>query len=218
MGSYCIISFGGHGNLKLLDYYRRLDDLKINVITTRNAAVYLNISNEHASQLLSRLVDNKLIIRLKSGLWGFVDRIEPLMLPELLTAPLPSYISLQTALYYHGMISQIPVTIYAVSLARTKKYQTALGTVSIHHIQPSFFRDYTELGDYQVKMATPEKALIDILYLSPGKSYLFKSLPEIELPRKFNIAQANRIIKHIVSVRRRTLVEGRFSALMEKLS
>lgn len=35
-------------------------------------------------------------------------------------------------------------------------------------------------------MATPEKALIDFLYLSPARSNLFRVLPELELPRDFS--------------------------------
>lgn len=59
---------------------------------------------------------------------------------EYLTGPFPSYVSPQTALFYHEMISQIPHIIYAVSLARTRQYKTPLGNVSIHHLQPDWAR------------------------------------------------------------------------------
>jgi hypothetical protein len=88
------------------------------------------------------------------------------------------YVSLQTALYFHNMISQILNIIYAVSAARTKFYKTPIATVSIHHIHLYF--GYVETGSAGLlKIATPEKALLDIFYLSQTKTRLFKTLQEI---------------------------------------
>lgn len=104
------------------------------------------------------------------------EQIDPLMLLEYLTVPFPCYISLQRALYYHGIITQILEVVYAVSIARTKKYYTSIASVSIHHIQPDFFFDYEVVGKLAIKIATPEKALADICYLSAAKTRLFCSL------------------------------------------
>ena len=54
--------------------------------------------------------------------------------------------SLQSALYLHGMISQVPTVTYAVSLARTRRFVTTLGTVSVHHVQPPFFFGFQDVG------------------------------------------------------------------------
>jgi predicted transcriptional regulator of viral defense system len=92
-----------------------------------------------------------------------------LALSEYLAAPFPGYISMQSALYYHGMISQVPAITYSVSPARTHIFKTSLGTFSIHHINPSFFFGYEPVGKFGIKMATPEKALLDFLYYGTGK-------------------------------------------------
>jgi hypothetical protein len=139
-------------------------------------------------------------------LWAFKEKVEILALPEYLTKPFPSYVSLQSALYYHGMISQIPAITYAVSIGRTKKYKTPLGVVSIHHVNPHFFFGYKSIGKDIAKMASPEKALIDFFYLSPARSHLFKALPELELPQKFSTKKAYEIIDKIKSKRRKSLV------------
>jgi len=47
---------------------------------------------------------------------------------EFLTAPFPAYVSLQSALYLHGMISQVPALTYAVTLARSRRLATPLGS------------------------------------------------------------------------------------------
>lgn len=199
-------SFSEELAMKLVDVHTQLLEMNVPVFQTSDAAVCLDIDNEHASKLLSRLSLAGHLLHLKRGLWAFKDKIEPLALPEYLTDPFPSYVSLQSALYKHGMISQMPAVTYAVSIGRTKIYDTPLGVVSVHHIHPSFFFGFETIGKGTAKVATPEKALIDFFYLSPAKSSLFKSLPELELPRDFSTKKAYRIVNQIRSERRKNLV------------
>jgi predicted transcriptional regulator of viral defense system len=187
--------------------------MDIPVFQTSDAAAYLGIGNAHASKLLSRLAASGHLVRLGRGRWGFKDRIDPFALPEYLTAPYPSYVSLQSALYHHGMISQITSVVYAVSIARTKTYATSLGTVSVHHVDPSFFFGHRTAGKGPGKIATPEKALIDFLYLSPARTRLFQALPELEFPKGFKVNEARKIILRIRSVRRRNHVSRLFEEI-----
>lgn len=189
--------------MRLIEAEQKILSLNQPIIKTNDVATYLKISYSHASKLLARLVQAGKFVRLMRGKWATTKQLDPLILPEYLTAPFPTYISLQTALFYHGMISQIPHTIYAVSLARTQQVKTEFANISIHHLQPEFFFDFEMVGD--IKIATPEKALIDILYLG-ARSKLFKSLPEVEIPKSFNFKKANAIIKKIPSKRVRTIV------------
>ena len=55
-------------------------------------------------------------------------------------------------------------------------------------------------------MATPEKALLDVLYLSPARSKMFRFLPELEFPKTFRIGAVRAMIERIRHARRRTLV------------
>jgi len=197
--------------MKLIDVYTKLKQLNLPVIQTNDVAAYLDINVNHANKLLSRISETAQLIHIKHGLWLFPDT-DALVLPGFLTAPFPSYISLQTALYFHNMISQIPNIIYAVSVGRAKIYKTPMATVSIHHIHPSFYFGYEEKGiNGLLKIASPEKALLDIFYLSQTKTRLFKALPEVKLPKNFKMAVANRMIEKITSVRKRTLVQRSFS-------
>ena len=63
------------------------------------------------------------------------------------------------------MISQVPAVTYAVSLARTRRFATPVGTVSVHHVQPSFFFGFEDAGRGG-RLATPEKALVDVNWLA----------------------------------------------------
>ena len=186
------------------------------VFRTADVMAVLNIQKSHASKLLSRLAQQEHVLQLKRGLWTIPGSLEPLAIVQHLTAPLPSYVSMQSALYYHDMISQIPEVIYCASLARTRTHKTPFATYSVHHIASSFFFGYEEKGENHVRIASPEKALLDIFYLSPTKSRLFTSLPEVEFPPKFSIKKAHNIIRKIADLRRRSLVLNRFGRFLNQ--
>ena len=87
-----------------------------------------------------------------------------------------------------------------MSLGRTQRVATSAGTFSFHRMAPEIFGGYTEsaLG---VKLASAEKALFDVAYLSAGRSRLFTELPEVELPRGFRRAElAHWLTKILLSV------------------
>jgi hypothetical protein len=104
---------------------------------------------------------------------------------------------------------------YVVSLARTRRFTTPLGTVSVHHVQPAFFFGFEDAGRSGGRLATPEKALIDFLYLTPARSKLFRALPALEWPKRFSVRAARAIVKRIDPPRRRTLVARKLEELLE---
>jgi predicted transcriptional regulator of viral defense system len=189
----------------------RLQDLRAPVVTTADGATLLGVSVDAANKTLKRLAKVGLILPLRHDLWSVGKTIDPLLLPDYVTAPYPSYVSLQSALYLHGMISQIPQVTYVVSLKRTQRIRTSVGTLSIHRVAPSFFGGFEILGS-GVKLATPEKALLDVFYLSGTRSRLFATLPELELPRGFRFREARSWLERIPSKRLRTVAATRLEA------
>jgi predicted transcriptional regulator of viral defense system len=195
--------------VKSLSALKILQNIGVPVMETRDVAVKLGLSNEHASQVLRRLAQENHIIHLSRGLWVLDPQVNPLVLPEYLIAPLFCYVSLQTALYHHGMIDQISRVITVVSLGRTRQIQTPLATISVHHMMPEFFFDYELDPKTRVKMATPEKALLDTFYLN-------KRLPEVEIPKSFNTKKAFEMIRKIPSQTRRVMVEKAFRSILSQ--
>ena len=187
----------------------KLHSLSNGLFSTDDVATALQLSPSHASRTLSRLSKHDHVIRRCRGKWALNKlHIEPWLVSEFLISPWPSYISLYSALFHHGMIEQIPEVHYAVTLAKTKKLKTPKGTFSYHQVSPQFFFGFESHGRQQIKMARPEKALMDVFYLSPNKTKLFKSLPELELPSGFKVSRIKKILKNIPrSSGRRKLVE-----------
>ena len=82
-----------------------------------------------------------------------------------------SYVSLQSALAYYGMIPEyVPVTT-GITTSRPAQWETPLGVFDFRHIQVDFFDGYrfVDLGENQrAFIATSEKALLELVYLEPG--------------------------------------------------
>ncbi len=200
--------------MRAVDVLGRLRALRVPAFTTSDAAAAVGLSIEAASHALRRLGEAGLVTPVRKGLWTTRESPDPLTLAEYITAPHPSYVSLQSALHLHGMIEQIPNVIYLVSLGRTAQIGTRVGTFSVHHVGPQFFGGATLDHRTGVRLASPEKALVDFLYLSPARSRLFARLPELELSAGFSRGEARRWAGRIPSARVRTIVARELDRLL----
>jgi predicted transcriptional regulator of viral defense system len=168
-----------------IEALQRLRTLAAPVVETRDVAALLQVSTSNATTILRRLARTGMIAHLSRGRWLANEKIDRLALPELILAPYPAYVSLQSALFHHGLIEQIPSVIYAVTPARPRRLRTPLGTISFHRMPPELFKGFELSSRSDAKIATPEKALFDLLYLAPGRSRVFSHLPELTIPRRF---------------------------------
>lgn len=202
--------------MKPVETLAKLEALGHPLFETRDLAVLLGVANSSATRAATRLAQSGAIVKLARGKWAVARNVNRLGIPEHLTSPFPAYISLQSALYYHGMISQIPAVTYAVSLARIRRYQTPLGAFSIHHVVPEFFFGYETDPLGSSKIAVPEKALVDFFYFSPTRSRTFANLPELELPKKFHWRKAFEMVGKIKSRARHRFVSEKLAALQKR--
>jgi predicted transcriptional regulator of viral defense system len=194
------------------DALARLKRARVPVVTTSDAAALLGQSKFAASKTLGRLAAAGLVTRVRQGLYWLDGAPDPHRLAAHLTAPFEAYVSLHSALFLHGMIEQIPQVIYVVSLARSQTIRGNTGTYSIHHIAPILFGGFTTCDG--VALATPEKAIFDVAYLSGGRSRLFAKLPELELGPGFSRRRLRSWMTRVESPRARTLVERKLDQLM----
>lgn len=204
--------------MKLIEALGALIALKQAAVTVNDAAALWGVSRPHAAKILERLAAAAHVVRLRQGLWAFPDKVEPLALPEYLAAPAPAYVSLYSALHFHGWIAQIPSVVYAVTLRRPGRVVTPLGVVSFHRVAPEFFFGFEPHGVAGVKVATPEKALMDIFYLDSGRSPGWRALPEVEPARGFKIETLCAMAGRIRSPTRRRAVLARIERLRLDLS
>jgi len=121
---------------------------------------------------LTRWIKKGYIIRLRQGYYAF---------PEYKNKPdyafyfsnqiyRPSYISLHTALAFYGMIPEAVVQITGVTTLKTAFFCNDFGEYSYKNVKESLLFGYElkPLADSRtLQFASPEKALLDLLYLYP---------------------------------------------------
>ena len=119
---------------------------------------------------ITRLLREKEIVRVKKGLYVLGDAIRQKPLVREVLANLiygPSYVSLDYALSYYGLIPEQATTVTSVTSGRSRVFQTPVGRFTYRQIGLAAFRtgmDRVEREDGQAFLiATREKALADKL-------------------------------------------------------
>lgn len=200
-----------------IEALQRLRTLAAPVIETRDAAALLQVATSNATTILRRLAGDGMIVHLCRGRWLVNPKIDRLALPELISAPYPAYISLQSALFQHGLIAQIPSVLYAVTTARPRRLQTPVSTISFHRMPPQLFKGFELSSPFDAKIAIPEKALFDLLYLAPGRTRIFSKLPELIIPRRFQWQRLKEYTELVNSPGRQAYIAKRIMAIRSAL-
>jgi predicted transcriptional regulator of viral defense system len=198
--------------MKAVEAYGELRRLDRPVFTTREAAALWRSEQTSASRRLGRLERAGLLRRVQRGLWALDPEIDPGLVGPYLTAPLPSYVSLFSALAEQGMIEQVPRQISLVSPARPRRIVTSLGIYVVHRLAPELFGGFqgSERSGY---LAKPEKALFDLVYIRAAAGSR-AHLPELSLPAGFDRRELDHWCERIESGRLRTLVSRRLRELL----
>lgn len=137
---------------------------------------------------LSRWVKAGKLVQLRRGLYSLAPplrRQEPH--PFLIAGELErgTYVSLQSALSFHGMIPEGVPTTTSVGPVRPGSFDTPFGRFDFRHLRPDLCRGYRRIEvapGQHARVALPEKALIDLLYLVPGSDDP-RALEELRLSR-----------------------------------
>jgi len=121
---------------------------------------------------LTRWCQNGLLVKLRNQYYAFpecrqVPDFSQYVANRIYT---PSYISLHSALSFYGMIPEEVVQLTSVTTLKTAKFKNAFGTFHYQNVKPTLYFGYEIklMRDRRAVMfATPEKALLDLLYLNP---------------------------------------------------
>ncbi len=139
---------------------------------------------------INDLLKKEAIVRVKKGLYVFGPELarEPYCKETLANLIYgPSYISLEYALSFYGLIPERVEVITSVTNKRKKYFSTPIGIFTYRYINPSMYSYGITLYEiderHSILIATPEKALLDMLHFSNKMTdaaqiehYLFESL------------------------------------------
>lgn len=174
---------------------RKLRNLNFPYLRGSQLRLFLPHSADQRSSQVKRALQKGLLIQVRRDLYlldGYLAprRAHPFELAQFIYGP--SYISLESALSYHGLIPEAVYTICSVSIHRRKTFKTPLGLFSYDRLpMQHFFSGVKRIEEppYVFFMATPWKAICDYVYCTKkdwtSLNPLFDSLriePE-DLPR-----------------------------------
>ena len=115
----------------------------------------------------------------------------------------PSYISLESALSYYGLIPEKVVAITSISPKKTQRFENYYGKFIYQHVKNALYDDYVAAKDEfsnRFFIASKERAIIDFLYLRTRgieniesdifqSSYRMQNLETIDVDKLKTIAE-----------------------------
>ena len=148
--------------------------LKLPLIVSRDA-VQLEKDGQAMRNQLNRWQSRGLIVRLKKGIYILnrddrkVDPSRVFLANRLYD---PSYVSLEFALNFYGLIPERAADVTCITTKKTARFVNEFGTFIYQHIKPDTFRGFKLAKDeagLPVFIAEPEKAVVDFIYLNLSK-------------------------------------------------
>ena len=139
------------------------------VLTLADFCEKTGLAPASARVQLSRLVKRGTLLRVRRNFYLTPQTLSQSKEAELFhlsnLIQTPSYISLLTALTYHGWSTQLGRgLIEAMNPIRSKEYRAQDIVFRYHYGHPECYFGYVKEGTFFI--ATPEKALLDALYLT----------------------------------------------------
>jgi hypothetical protein len=131
---------------------------------------------KNPARKIADLCSQGFLVRVKRGLYIVPQRNDREEVSGYLIANHlygPSYISLETAMQYYGMIPEGVYTYESVTFRRSKKYSTPVGLFRYHCLPKEYFVTgirMEKIGrlNYSFLIASPEKAICDMLVKTNG--------------------------------------------------
>ena|SRR3990167_2026709 len=189
-----------------LAFFRKNSDIKI--FHTNHLKVLSGANEKTLGIGLSRLTKRKVIQRICRNYYA-----NPFNQPTLyeISAQIhqPNYISLESALNLHGILSQIPQLLTCVTTNLPYKLKTTFGIIEYRQVQKNFFFGFLKKNGYY--LAEAEKAFLDYIYLNQSRlSKNFSELGEWDLSlikvsklkkyaKKMNITLPGKLVNRLKS-------------------
>lgn len=161
--------------------------LKYPVFTIRDVLKWFPKTNDKTLKVeLNKWIEKGYLKKIKRGIFWFpeIEIEDNFYLVEKIL--FPSYISLESALNYYGIIPDIPQITTCLTSLTTRKFKTPLGNYFYHHIKKDYFFGfrtiYSQDKRFFYNIALSEKALLDFIYFN---SKQLKNLKDFKEERFF---------------------------------
>lgn len=133
------------------------------ILTLQALSLASGLREEATRKALRRLEVKGYVKRLGRRLYA--NSLFPPTLEEVaMVLGRPCYVSFESGLERHGLISQMPLVLTCASAVESGSKETPFGEIVFHRLKASLFFGYA--ADDGILCAEPEKALLDFIYIS----------------------------------------------------
>lgn len=128
-----------------------------------------------------RLEHDGKVLRLKKGIYVTSPKVSNIELSSFLIANHiygPSYVSMQSALRYYGMIPEAVYSVQSITTGVARSYENSIGQFNYIHATADYYGigvTIQEEAGAKFMIATPEKALCDIMVYTPRLNLRFQT-------------------------------------------
>ena len=152
--------------MKWIDFERKIKAKNIKLFTPLDVQKFLGRTKIATRFLIHRLKKNGYIVSVKRGLYQLADE----QIPDVYVANkiyAPSYVSLEFALSYYGVIPETVYEITSVTTKATRRFETLGKIFSYRKIKKTAYTGYAIHSQNGVRfyIADAEKAFVDANYL-----------------------------------------------------
>ncbi|MFH1899675.1 MAG: hypothetical protein ABIJ83_00165 [Patescibacteria group bacterium] len=175
------------------------------IFTLNDLKKILNTKSDNtAYKRIPSLINNNLIYRISKGIYGLKDNApNEFEIASFLYKP--SYISLESALNFYGVLTQVS---FVKTSLTTKRSKLAKEEYQYYQIDPKYFWGFEKIQNFLI--ASREKALIDQIYFASKKITSIKNINEydlsqvskqgfIQLSKKISFKPFQKLLKNILN-------------------
>jgi hypothetical protein len=144
----------------------KIKEKKLYIFSASDVRALFGVSAVAVASLLHSYKKQGFILQAKRGIYAFPDALPPdVYLANKLYSP--SYVSLEFALSYHGVIPETVYEITSVTTKATRRFETLGKIFSFRKIKKSAYTGYgiEKQNSLSFYIADAEKAFVDASYL-----------------------------------------------------
>jgi predicted transcriptional regulator of viral defense system len=187
--------------MKKIEILEKIRKLPSPIFTTTELCRAIGEKRENTYTYISRMKRDGLINEVEKGKYTLSK--EPLMVATHLTQP--SYLSFLPGMSMRGMTDQIPIKMQVISAIQKKpvNFQNTKIQFIKFKRERIFGYEKVRLGRYEIFVGTPEKLIVDSLYMPKHVpvSETFKAMTSTSLDEKQMLAYGKRMESGVTTKR-----------------
>ncbi len=143
---------------------KRIYESSVQLFTLKTLREHLDLDKSGSLyKIVTRLIESEVLIKIERNKYCLKNySCSDFALSNFIYEP--SYVSFESALSYHGILSQFPYEITSATLGQTKSKKFNGKEYGYYHLKKSLFWGYFKNDNYLI--TDKEKALADQLYLA----------------------------------------------------